>query len=159
MDSGAKSKRGGKREASDWTPERIELLTRLWKGGVITSEIGCRLGITKNAAIGKVHRLNLRPRIVTEKPPKAESAMFNLRVEQCRYPIGHPNKPGFRFCDAKAKTGSAYCAQHHRICYIPTSSTEKQSAAWTEERKAAARERAKKRWEEKGPFVKKKAAA
>ena len=36
-----------------WTPERIEALTRLWEEGITTAEIGRRIGVTKNAVIGK----------------------------------------------------------------------------------------------------------
>ena len=49
-----------------WTPERIEQLTTLWEEGITTAEIGRRIGVTKNAVIGKVHRIGLVPRVVTE---------------------------------------------------------------------------------------------
>lgn len=39
-----------------------EELRRLWDEGVTTAEIGRRLGITKNAVVGKAHRLMLTPR-------------------------------------------------------------------------------------------------
>lgn len=45
-----------------WTPELIRQLTELWKQGMATAEIGRRLGVTKNAVIGKAHRLDLPPR-------------------------------------------------------------------------------------------------
>ncbi|HXO02419.1 MAG TPA: GcrA family cell cycle regulator, partial [Stellaceae bacterium] len=37
-----------------WTPDRIDQLTLLWDEGVTTAEIGRRIGVTKNAVIGKV---------------------------------------------------------------------------------------------------------
>ena len=46
----------------DWTPERIADLTRLWNEGLTTSEIGKRLGISKNAVVGKAHRMHLSAR-------------------------------------------------------------------------------------------------
>jgi GcrA cell cycle regulator len=46
----------------DWTPEQITELTRLWGEGLTTSEIGKRLGISKNAVVGKAHRLHLSAR-------------------------------------------------------------------------------------------------
>jgi GcrA cell cycle regulator len=46
----------------DWTPEQISDLTRLWGEGLTTAEIGKRLGISKNAVVGKAHRLNLPAR-------------------------------------------------------------------------------------------------
>ena len=47
---------------SDWTETRLQRLRDLWKEGVPTSEIGRQLGISKNAVVGKVHRLGLTPR-------------------------------------------------------------------------------------------------
>ena len=46
----------------EWTPERIEKLTMLWNQGLSSARIGQALGITKNAAIGKIHRLKLTAR-------------------------------------------------------------------------------------------------
>jgi GcrA cell cycle regulator len=47
-----------------WTEERVELLTRLWNEGLSASRIAAELGgsITRNAVIGKVHRLGLAGR-------------------------------------------------------------------------------------------------
>ena len=49
-----------------WTEERVELLKKLWAEGLSASQIAAELGgITRNAVIGKVHRLGLSGR---EKP-------------------------------------------------------------------------------------------
>ena len=42
-----------------WTEKLILDLRRLWDAGHPTAEIGRRLGITKNAVVGKAHRLDL----------------------------------------------------------------------------------------------------
>jgi len=42
-----------------WTESTIARLRELWSEGISASEIGRRLGISKNAVIGKVHRLDL----------------------------------------------------------------------------------------------------
>ncbi len=42
-----------------WTDAVISNLRRLWNEGHSTAEIGRRLGVTKNAVVGKVHRLAL----------------------------------------------------------------------------------------------------
>ena len=42
-----------------WTPERITELKRLWATGASTAEIGRQLDVSKNAVVGKVHRLGL----------------------------------------------------------------------------------------------------
>lgn len=46
----------------DWNEEAISRLRALWDEGHSTAEIGRRLGITKNAVVGKAHRLMLPPR-------------------------------------------------------------------------------------------------
>jgi GcrA cell cycle regulator len=46
----------------DWTAETIERLKALWAEGHSTAEIGRRMGISKNAVVGKAHRLNLPAR-------------------------------------------------------------------------------------------------
>ena len=45
-----------------WTDERIQELTRLWQAGHSASEIGKRLGVSKNSIVGKAHRLKLPSR-------------------------------------------------------------------------------------------------
>src|SRR3954468_15105028 len=43
-----------------WTDERVEMLKKLWAEGLSASQIAAELGgITRNAVIGKVHRLGL----------------------------------------------------------------------------------------------------
>lgn len=45
-----------------WTPEIILRLRTLWAEGISTAAIGIRLGVSKNAVVGKAHRLNLPAR-------------------------------------------------------------------------------------------------
>ena len=45
-----------------WDDETIRLLRDLWKQGHSTAEIGRRLGVSKNAIVGKAHRLDLDAR-------------------------------------------------------------------------------------------------
>lgn len=61
----------------DWTPERTNALMALWDEGLPTAEIGRRLGVTKNAVVGKVHRLGLPKRgspISKERAPSSRPA-------------------------------------------------------------------------------------
>lgn len=46
----------------DWTEETIARLRQLWAEGHSTAEIGRRMGISKNAVVGKAHRLQLEAR-------------------------------------------------------------------------------------------------
>ncbi len=46
--------------AMNWTDERVEKLKRLWADGLSASQIAAQLGgVSRNAVIGKVHRLSL----------------------------------------------------------------------------------------------------
>ena len=46
----------------NWTEERIELLKKLWAEGHSASQIGKMLGVSKNAVVGKAHRMKLAAR-------------------------------------------------------------------------------------------------
>ena len=47
----------------NWTDERVELLKKLWADGLSASQIAAQLGgVSRNAVIGKVHRLKLSSR-------------------------------------------------------------------------------------------------
>ena len=62
-----------------WTDERVELLKKLWADGLSASQIAGELGgITRNAVIGKVHRLGLSgraksPSSAAQRPRKARA--------------------------------------------------------------------------------------
>ena len=38
--------------------------------------------------------------------------------QPCCWPIGHPGRPGFRFCDADAMPRKPYCAEHAGLAYV-----------------------------------------
>lgn len=46
----------------EWREDIIDRLKSLWTEGLATAEIGRRLGISKNAVVGKAHRLGLASR-------------------------------------------------------------------------------------------------
>lgn len=50
--------------AAEWTEERVEQLKTLWNGGMSASQVANEMacGFTRNAIIGKVHRLKLERR-------------------------------------------------------------------------------------------------
>ena len=51
-----------------WNDERVEVLKKLWSEGLSASQIASRLGsVTRNAVIGKVHRLGLSGRATTSR--------------------------------------------------------------------------------------------
>lgn len=188
-----------------WTDERVEQLRKLWSEGLSASQIATEIGgVTRNAVIGKVHRLGLSGRTKTPatattarsvrkapaSAPQAAAAaapvarpaepqilstsvsapastpaprplatafnnasladvaleddlddgavqiipssredvvvplservtIMDLREYMCRWPIGDPTSPSFRFCGARSTTGMPYCAHHASIAYQP----------------------------------------
>ena len=56
-----------------WNDDRVELLKKLWNQGLSASQIAAELGngVTRNAVIGKVHRLGLSGRAKTVTPQAA----------------------------------------------------------------------------------------
>ena len=58
-----------------WTDERVELLKKMWTEGQSASQIAKELGgVTRNAVIGKVHRLGLSNRAGAGAAPSAPAA-------------------------------------------------------------------------------------
>src|SRR5690606_37886783 len=54
-----------------WTDERVEQLKKLWSEGLSASQIAQKLGgVTRNAVIGKVHRLGLSGRATPSRPAR-----------------------------------------------------------------------------------------
>lgn len=132
-----------------WTEERVELLKKLWAEGLSASQIARSMGdVTRNAVIGKVHRLGLSGRATTsrsERPRRAtipkptpkpvvhepeivtEATLANgefatvmtLNQNMCRWPIGDPGSNDFHFCGQSTDGGSPYCDAHERMAYQP----------------------------------------
>ena len=54
-----------------WTEDRVETLKKLWADGLSASQIAKQLGgVTRNAVIGKVHRLGLSGRATPSRPTR-----------------------------------------------------------------------------------------
>lgn len=157
-----------------WTDERVELLRKLWSEGLSASQVAAELGpgITRNAVIGKIHRLGLaeraktvvssRPRVAKAPRPATQArvgasgpmvsgnvalayapqalvvarprpeeevvipmservTLMELRESTCRWPMGDPTTPEFRFCGGPSPVGGGpYCAYHARVAYQPS---------------------------------------
>ena len=57
-----------------WTDERVEILKKMWGEGQSASQIAKELGgVTRNAVIGKVHRLGLSNRATSNSSSKSEA--------------------------------------------------------------------------------------
>lgn len=57
----------------EWTEDRVESLKKLWLEGLSASQIAKTLcGVTRNAVIGKVHRLGLSGRATPSQPARTQ---------------------------------------------------------------------------------------
>ena len=85
-----------------WTDERVELLKKLWQDGLSASQIAKQLGgVTRNAVIGKVHRLGLSGRAAPSKPARPV-----FKAPRPQRPVVQPAAPR-RIAEPAAMTLSA----------------------------------------------------
>jgi GcrA cell cycle regulator len=106
----------------EWTAKAIDLLRALWAEGHSTAEIGRRMGVTKNAIVGKAHRLDLparpspirkqevsgAPAAPRRKPVRAEAPAAARRRSPSR------NRRRRRRRDVAGPAASARCATFPR---------------------------------------------
>ena len=130
-----------------WTDDRVAILKKLWGEGKTAAEIAKELGgVTRNAVIGKAHRLNLSNRVSpiqqNKKPvakvqsaPQAEKKikktrptleqdtnkpktdLIDLKAGECRWAYGDPREDDFGFCGDQALEGLPYCSEHAKVAY------------------------------------------
>jgi GcrA cell cycle regulator len=127
-----------------WTDERVSLLKKLWVEGKTAAEIAKELGgVTRNAVIGKAHRLKLSnrvspiqqnkkpvskqtPTVVAEKKiqriieqdnDRTGISLLDLGSRACRWPLGDPREENFGFCGGHSIEGLPYCADHAKVAY------------------------------------------
>jgi GcrA cell cycle regulator len=67
----------------EWNEDAIEKLRALWAEGLSTAEIGRRMGVSKNAVVGKAHRLNLpsRPSPIRRDGERAPRRRLPRRIQ------------------------------------------------------------------------------
>jgi GcrA cell cycle regulator len=86
----------GNSRAHDWTKKRIALLSELWLCGHSSGECARRLGVSRNAAIGKLRRLGLlgreRPQLPTMRLRLPPARMLLKTTEQVSKPPQKPRK-------------------------------------------------------------------
>lgn len=65
-----------------WTEERVEQLKTLWAEGLSAAQIANKMGgVTRNAVIGKVHRLGLSGRATPAKPQRGRAPASEKKEE------------------------------------------------------------------------------
>jgi GcrA cell cycle regulator len=102
-----------------WTEERIALLQKLWDQGYSASQIAGQLeGVSRNAVIGKIHRLGKRPGAGVDRPRPALTAVHARRrpaAAETRHAVPQPPQPEwaarpFRRAARANEPGLATCA-------------------------------------------------
>jgi hypothetical protein len=137
--------------ATPWSIAMLARMLALNGGKLSTAEIAGRLSVefdnrvTKNAVVGKCHRLGLRsgrnwikhpfrqpPPPIAERiamPDETDDAagvpLIDLQWSQCRYPV--TDALPFLFCGHKTDELRSYCDEHHALCHA--GSRERQKAA------------------------------
>lgn len=77
----------------NWTDERVELLRKLWAEGLSASQIAAQLGgVSRNAVIGKVHRLKLSSR-GRAAPTQARQKKAKPAAPKAAKPASPPSRP------------------------------------------------------------------
>lgn len=99
------------------------------------------MDLSRNAVIGRVHRLNLPPRRVEERKPKenwvgpprpskrpvpkaillemSPTPFENAANRQCRFPLWDESQSTGDICGGKTKAGESYCDHHRAIAFQP----------------------------------------
>lgn len=126
-----------------WTEEKMNELRDHWNAGLAAGAIAEKLGdgISRNAVIGKAHRLGLaarpspvkagdpaaivarpgataRPARAPKPPAKPQrTTLLDLSDKVCKWPINHPGDADFHFCGKPSNAGFPYCAEHCAVAY------------------------------------------
>ena len=117
-----------------WSDAETKRLRDLWKRGDSLGTIAHELRTSKNAVVGKAHRLDLpnrprpqnlkQPRLtkpaarpVVPKPPAGPPPQLGS-VRLCQWPIGDPRTKAFRLCsNPLSELGCVYCPEHHALAH------------------------------------------
>jgi GcrA cell cycle regulator len=98
-----------------WTDERVELLKKLWLDGLSASQIAKQLGgVTRNAVIGKVHRLGLSGRAAPSQPSRPA-----FKAPRAPRPAASPASSAARRLEGHAPRSHAPAPAEPRPLYYP----------------------------------------
>ncbi len=123
---------------SQWNEDKIQELKNLYLTSDLSSvEIAKRLGLTKNAVIGKIHRMGLNiekanigkdsvdiveqlgivsEKIVNPTYKKGDCLLEHLEYSMCAWPYGDDH---ITFCGEPVIFGNPYCQEHLKLVYLP----------------------------------------
>ena len=130
----------------DWTAENIQKMRDGAAAGLTTQQVSDQIGgdSTRFAVLGKAKRLGVtfkphpgnaranvgkpkEPKPRPSRPPKPDRTLGDRlmvavediaeRASACRWPIGDPHQPGFRFCGDAQQRGKPYCEDHWKVAH------------------------------------------
>jgi GcrA cell cycle regulator len=137
--------------AITWITERVDRFKQLWNLGLSASDIAAELGhgITRNAVLGKAHRMGLSSHKPMIKPRKEKPLRIRLSTTTARQskpptPIADPvvvptctpvtfaeladhhcrypiGDGPILFCGAHKMEGFSYCGFHYQRCHVVNS--------------------------------------
>ena len=125
-----------------WDNKKIEILKNEWGKGKTALQIAEMIGgVSRNAVIGKAHRLNLSIKIKKKNVKKTNNnirknrfkslvldknfeeakniSLEELNENTCKYMEGHPNEKSSSFCGRKTVEKFSYCPLHLMMVYQP----------------------------------------
>lgn len=122
------------KDASKWTPATINKLKELYlTKNYSASQIAQLLGFTKNAIIGKIHRLKLNEEKTKTTTPvsntakisqqqKGKISLDNIEYNMCVWPEEEletdEGEKLFLFCGEPVVAGKSYCKSHLSVVYL-----------------------------------------
>jgi GcrA cell cycle regulator len=106
-----------------WTEERIERLKKMWHDGATASQIADELGgVSRNAVIGKAHRLGLEQRPSPVKPGEEKEAKKTAPAAAAPRPAAPKSEPAPRATPAVSATPQS-AATHAPAPHQPSRSS------------------------------------
>ncbi len=121
-----------------WSEDQIEQVRSLAAQGQSAAMIANEVGATRNAVVGIGHRksITFKGRSGGYRPPKSKPqielptidaqpepeyvgviTIMELTAATCRFPIGDPRQPDFRYCGKWKSAATSYCNACFRIVY------------------------------------------
>jgi len=100
----------------EWAEQTIVRLRMLWDEGLSTAEIGRRLGVSKNAVVGKAHRLDLPAR---PSPIRRDGSGPAAPRRSAPRRVAGPTLPPLSSTSPIAASGGAPAVLPHMVALAP----------------------------------------
>lgn len=118
-----------------------EVIRNLWRSGETITGIGQKIGLTRNAVAGAIHRMRERGEDLDSRPsnhrvkkprvmkvsiikyfqPKLSSdgpvSLMQLTYKSCRFIVQEGDVKNTRYCN-KDIWKQSYCEDHYNVCYV-----------------------------------------